>query len=118
LNLPPERFDLVTLHQVLHYLDEPARALREAARVLKPGGRLLVVDFAPHGLEFLREEQAHRRLGFGHGEMARAFVQAGLALDLVRDLAPSAGAAKPGLTVTLWLGRSRRPDAILPVPEL
>ena len=58
---PIERdaFDLVTMHQVLHYLDDPARAIREAARLLRPAGRLLVVDFAPHGLEFLRDEHAH-----------------------------------------------------------
>ena len=54
--LPAERdgYDLVVLHQVLHYLDDPARALREAARALRPSGRLLVVDFAPHGEESLR----------------------------------------------------------------
>ena len=60
----PARFDVVIIHQVLHFLDDGARAIREAARVLAPGGRLLVVDFAPHDLEFLREEHAHRRLGF------------------------------------------------------
>jgi ArsR family transcriptional regulator len=105
LPLAAARFDLVTLHQVLHYLDEPIRALRETARVLKPGGRVLVVDFAPHDLEELREAQAHRRLGFGHGEIARAFAQAGLTVDTVRDLPAPAG-ARPGLTVTLWLGRA------------
>ena len=57
-------FDVVIIHQVLHFLDDGARAVREAARVLAPGGRLLVIDFAPHDLEFLREEHAHRRLGF------------------------------------------------------
>ena len=54
IHAPPFRrasFDLVVVHQVLHYLDDPARALREAARLVAPGGRLLVVDFAPHGLE-------------------------------------------------------------------
>jgi len=53
-----------SLHQVLHFLDDPAAAIAEAARLLKPGGKLLVVDFAPHELEFLREQSAHRRLGF------------------------------------------------------
>lgn len=65
-------FDLVTIHQVLHYLDDPGGAIREAARALAPGGRLLIVDFAPHGLEVpAREDHAHRRLGFSHGEIAR-----------------------------------------------
>src|SRR5208282_2586494 len=56
LALPRDCFDVVIIHQVLHFLDDRARALREAARVLLPGGRLLVVDFAPHDLEFLRQE--------------------------------------------------------------
>ena len=55
--------DLVVIHQVLHYLDDPARALIEARRMLHPDGRLIVVDFAPHELEMLRDEHAHRRLG-------------------------------------------------------
>src|SRR6201988_233702 len=55
LALPRDSFDVVIIHQVLHFLDDSARALSGAARVLRPGGRLLVVDFAPHDLEFLRE---------------------------------------------------------------
>ncbi len=63
---PVERdaYDLVVVHQVLHFLDDPARALAEAARALAPGGRLVVIDFAAHDQEFLRDEFAHRRLGF------------------------------------------------------
>ena len=63
---PVERnaYDLVVIHQVLHFLDDPARALGEAARALAPGGRLAVVDFDAHDQEFLRDEFAHRRLGF------------------------------------------------------
>ncbi|MBJ6950621.1 class I SAM-dependent methyltransferase, partial [Vibrio cholerae] len=44
---PRNTFDLIVVHQVLHYLDDPARALREAAQLLCPGGRVLIVDFAP-----------------------------------------------------------------------
>ncbi|HSP25817.1 MAG TPA: metalloregulator ArsR/SmtB family transcription factor [Saliniramus sp.] len=106
------RFDLVVIHQVLHYLDDPARALREAARMVSPGGRLLIVDFAPHNLEFLRETQAHRRLGFAHEQIADWLDEAGLDCPLTRDLAPpkadSAKAEKDVLTVSIWLGQDRR----------
>ncbi len=93
-------FDLVIVHQVLHYLDDPARALRAAARLVAPGGRLLVVDFAPHDLEFLRTAQAHRRLGFSTEQIAGWLAEAGLPTVAARDLAPTASGQ---LTVTLWL---------------
>ena len=102
-----DSFDVVTVHQVLHYLDGPERALAEAARVLRPGGRLLIVDFAPHGLEFLRERHAHRRLGFGQEIVGQWIEAAGLALDRVVDL-PSAESLEGKLTVTLWLAHDRR----------
>lgn len=107
-NLPFSRnsFDVVTVHQVLHYLDDPERAVREAARVLRPGGRLLIVDFAPHAHEFLREAHAHRRLGFAHDAVRQWFAGAGLDCDKVADLAGEGTGDK--LTVTLWLGRDRR----------
>jgi ubiquinone/menaquinone biosynthesis C-methylase UbiE/DNA-binding transcriptional ArsR family regulator len=99
-------FDLVTIHQVLHYLEEPSRAIAEAARVLGPGGRLLVVDFAPHDLEFLRAEHAHRRLGFATEQMEKWLASAGLDVVETRHLSNDAGEG-PRLTVTLWLARSR-----------
>jgi ArsR family transcriptional regulator len=107
-NLPLARdsFSLVTIHQVLHYLDDPERAIAEAARVLRPGGRLLVVDFAPHEMEFLRERHAHRRLGFGHEPMRQWIEAPGLALDKAIDL--SAGEGPEKLTVTIWLAHDRR----------
>jgi len=107
--LPVERdfYDLVIIHQVLHYLDEPARAVREAARALRPSGRLLIVDFAPHAEESLRELHAHRRLGFSDDEVAGLMQDAGLEFIERRDLVPN---RKEGgkLTVSLWLGRDRR----------
>ena len=107
LNLPRDSFDLVTIHQVLHYLDDPARAIAEAARVLRPGGRLLVVDFAPHELEFLRERHAHRRLGFDRSSIAGWLADAGLRAEKVRDLRPDKGVGDK-LTVSLWLAEDPR----------
>lgn len=97
--------DLVTLHLVLHYLDDPGAALLEAARCLKPGGRCLIVDFAPHSLEFLREEHAHRRLGFTNDEIAGWCRQAGMAVETTRLLKPKAAGKGESLTVGLWLAR-------------
>jgi ubiquinone/menaquinone biosynthesis C-methylase UbiE len=106
---PIERdgYDLVIIHQVLHFLDDPARALREAARALRPGGRLLVVDFAAHGEEFLREQFAHRRIGFANEEIETFVREAGLAPLETRLVPPAEG--EPGkLTVALWLARDPR----------
>ncbi|GGA97011.1 ArsR family transcriptional regulator [Brucella endophytica] len=101
-----ESFDLVTIHQVLHFLEDPQAAIREAARALRPGGRLLIVDFAPHTLEFLREEHAHLRLGFSDELMRGWLDEAGLALDEAQELESKGGDA--GLTVKLWLARDPR----------
>ena len=106
---PVERdaFDLVIVHQVLHFLDDPARALHEAARTLRPGGRLLIVDFASHGEESLREEFAHRRLGFTDEEIERDLVAAGLVFERRVAVAPKLGEPDK-LTVMLWLARDPR----------
>ncbi|MGN6144535.1 MAG: ArsR/SmtB family transcription factor [Mesorhizobium sp.] len=106
---PVERdaFDLVTIHQVLHYLDDPGRAIAEASRLLRPSGRLVIVDFAPHALEFLRNDHAHQRLGFSDRQIADWFAEAGLELEESQDFEPRAGTGAK-LTVKLWLGRDRR----------
>jgi ubiquinone/menaquinone biosynthesis C-methylase UbiE len=117
LSVGAGQFDLVVVHQVLHYLDDPGRAIREAARALAPGGRLLVVDFAPHQLEFLRVEHAHRRLGFGHEQMAHWIEAAGLGRPVVHDLPPE-GRGEGRLTVTLWMARDPRLLVAKAVPSL
>lgn len=104
LALPAGSVDLVTIHQVLHFLDDPAGAVQEAARTLRPHGRLIVVDFAPHGLEFLRTDHAHRRLGFADEEVSQWFRAAGLEDIRVRHLTPSRNTNKKPLTVSLWTG--------------
>ncbi len=95
--------DAVTIHQVLHFLDEPAKAMEEAARVLKPGGRILIADFAPHELEFLRESHAHRRLGIEAQQMEAWLERAGLILKNQEVLPPGPATAGEGLTVSIWL---------------
>ncbi len=111
-----ESFDLVVVHQVLHYLDEPARALAQAARLVAPGGRLLLVDFAPHGVEFLRESEGHRRLGFAAAQVAAWLEDAGLAPTLARNLPPPSGGGPDKLTVSIWLGEDRRVVTDWPIP--
>ena len=104
LPLADASFDAVVIHQVLHYADRPAAALAEAARVLRPAGILVVVDFAPHALEFLREEHAHRRLGFADSDVEEWCRAAGLE--------PAAPRCLPGdpLTVVIWT--AHRPHSL------
>ncbi|MBX3511118.1 MAG: metalloregulator ArsR/SmtB family transcription factor, partial [Hyphomonadaceae bacterium] len=99
--LPANSADLVTIHQVLHFLADPARAVAESARLLRHGGRLVIIDFAPHTLEFLREEHAHRRLGFSDGEIAAWCASAGLGRMKTTTLAPQ---KRDALTVKIWAG--------------
>jgi ubiquinone/menaquinone biosynthesis C-methylase UbiE/DNA-binding transcriptional ArsR family regulator len=107
LMLPGESFDTVLVHQVLHFLEDGARAIQEATRVLEPGGRLLVVDFAPHDLEFLREQHAHRRLGFSSETVSQWMSAAGLDVVMHKSLPPEPD-SEGKIVVSLWLGRDRR----------
>ncbi len=103
LPLPDAMADLVTIHQVLHFLDEPQLALLEARRILKPDGKLLVVDFAPHDLEELRDDHAHRRLGISAEQMTAWLTRAGMLLTSHLVLDPPWLKSRKGLTVSLWL---------------
>jgi ArsR family transcriptional regulator len=103
LPLPDGSFAAATLHQVLHYADDPFAALAEAVRVLAPGGWLVVADLAHHDVERLRERSGHRRLGFTDEEMARWFAELGLVPGEQRRL------AGPELAVVIWA--AHRPPA-------
>jgi len=103
--VPGQGFDVVLFHQVLHYLDDPGAAVAEAARVMAPGGRLLIADFAPHKEEFLRDEFAHRRLGFSDREVEGWFAAAGLSNAGSETIAPQGEGEK--LTVKLWLATAK-----------
>ena len=100
--LPDASADLVVVHQVLHYLGDPAAAVREAARLVASDGRLIIVDFAPHKHEFLREAHQHRRLGFSDEEMSRWLGEAGLPQVSLLSLPP---VREDGLTVKIWTAR-------------
>lgn len=93
--------DLVTLHQVLHFLDEPREAIAEAARLLSPGGKLLIVDFDSHTREEFREKYAHRRLGFKDSDIAGWMQDGDISLSNTVSL-ESGDASRPG--IKLWLG--------------
>lgn len=100
--------DLVIIHRVLHYLNDPGAALIEAARLVAPGGQLLIVDFAHHDLEFLRQAHQHRRLGFSDDEIKRWAEAGGLRVG-----APAALPATDdqGLTVKIWTASRLPADA-------
>lgn len=103
LTFPDGEADAVVIHQVLHFLEDPAGALEEAARILGPGGRLLLVDFAPHELEFLREKHAHRRLGLEPSQVKDWISSAGLKQAAHRMLEPDSDATDQNLTVSIWV---------------
>lgn len=99
LPLAEASFDAVTIHQVLHYAERPGRAIQEAARVLRPGGRLFIVDFQAHELEHLRGEHEHRWLGFEEDKMSDWLTAAGLKPEDCRHLRGEA------LTICIWVAR-------------
>ena len=94
--------DIICVHQVLHFLAEPRAAIVEAAKLLKPGGRMIISDFAPHELEFLREQHAHRRLGFADEEVRSWCATSNLDLREIETLSPKSSGDRK-LTVKIWV---------------
>ena len=107
LNPPVERdhFDLVTIHQVLHFLDDPLSAIREASRALRPSGRLIIVDFASHDIESLRDRHAHVRLGFSDEQINGWLKECGLKPDAAHQVSAS-GAGQ--IAVKIWVATDPR----------
>ncbi len=93
--------DIVIIHQVLHFIENPPAVLSEAARLLRPGGRLLVVDFARHTLDFMRERYGHHRLGVRDEDMTEWAKAAGLTLQPPLRFDPPK-TLEQGLCVHVW----------------
>ena len=101
-----ERFDVVCANMVAHYAEDPGAVMAEGARVLRTGGHMVIVDFAPHELTELRDEQAHRWLGFSDAEMTQWLERAGL-----EGSRPTCLAGDP-LTVCIWTGQKPANQAL------
>ncbi|MBU0726454.1 MAG: metalloregulator ArsR/SmtB family transcription factor [Alphaproteobacteria bacterium] len=107
LPLAGAEIDAAILHMVLHYAERPAAVIAEAARVLRPGGRLVVVDFAPHDQASLLQRQAHRWPGFQDQEIAGWCAEAGLKVDTTAQL--------PGKSLTVSFWRATKQPALAAV---
>jgi ArsR family transcriptional regulator len=93
-------YDVVTFHQVLHYASRPVVAVREAARVLAPNGRVVIVDFLPHDMEDLREYHNHARLGFSSEDVEQWFAETGLTMVAKQELSGNP------LSIGIWVGQA------------
>ncbi len=109
--------DLVIVHQVLHFLENPVAAIFEAARVMKYGAKLLIVDFAGHNLEFVRDELAHQRLGFEDKLVQEWITDAGLEPGLHKMLKPPKKLGRDKLTVSLWMARKEQAASAIALTE-
>ena len=91
--------DAATLMLVLHHVADPDKALREAARTLKPGGRVLIVDMLPHDRESYRQQMGHVWLGFSEEQMIQLMQDCGFGNTRIVSLPPDAKAKGPALFV-------------------
>lgn len=103
LDVEPGSFDVAIVHHVLHFLDDPAGALNEISRTLRKGGRLVIVDFAPHQLESMRSDHAHHWLGFDDDDVTAWCQSAGFDDVATEHLTPHSP-SENSLTVTIWSG--------------
>lgn len=114
IDLESGSVDISVLHHVLHFLDDPGACIGEAARILRPGGRLLIVDFGPHDVEELRNDYAHRRLGYADAEVSAWCTDSGLVSIKSTHLEPTTpGAKRKRLPVTLWVATQDAGSAAL-----
>jgi ubiquinone/menaquinone biosynthesis C-methylase UbiE len=100
LPIDDARIDCATLMLVLHHVPEPEKALADVARVLKPGGRVILVDMLPHDRESYRQQMGHVWLGFSEDHMRRLLTDAGFGETRIVALPPDARAKGPGLFVS------------------
>jgi ArsR family transcriptional regulator len=107
LQVPDDKYDVICIHQVLHFSAKPSRAIAEATRALQPGGRLIVIDFVTHEMMELREIYHHSRLGFSDGEFVHWFQQNGL--NFKKPVHLSGGK----LIVGIWVGIKQFKEEIL-----
>ncbi|MCP5381307.1 MAG: metalloregulator ArsR/SmtB family transcription factor [Kordiimonadaceae bacterium] len=102
LALKDECMDLVLFHQVLHFADDPLAAIKETSRILRPDGKVIIVDFLPHKLEKLREEYAHRRLGFSNKEVTDWCKMTGLQITSTETMRGSE------LDIAIWVATKNK----------
>lgn len=99
LPIDDNRLDTATVMLVLHHIPEPGRALADVARVLKPGGRLVLVDMLPHDREHYRQQMGHIWLGFSEEHVERLFAEAGFTRTRIVPLPADPKAKGPALFV-------------------
>ena len=119
LPIDDQRLDVATLMLVLHHVPEPDKALAEVARVLKPGGRVIIGDMLPHDRESYRQQMGHIWLGFSDQHVRRLLSDAGFGRIRVVPLAPDPRVKGPGLFVASGMktpgsGRPEEPDPARP----